>query len=45
MVAIMQAKRSCRKGCVLFVMYISSEKGKDVEDVKFLKRCFILQQF
>ena len=43
MVTTMQAKCSCRKGCVLFAIHISSDKGKDVEDVKVLKRYPILQ--
>ena len=29
----MQAMRSHRKGCVMFVVHISSDKGKEVEDV------------
>ena len=32
MVTAMQAKRSRRKGCVLFVVHISSDKGKEVVD-------------
>eukprot|EP00253_Pinus_taeda_P005387 PITA_05387 len=32
MITTMQAKGSHRKGCVLFVVHISSDKGKDVED-------------
>ena len=38
MVTTMQAKRSHRKGCVLFVVHISSDKGKEVEDTNFLSR-------
>ena len=45
MVTTMQEKCSRRKGCVLFEVHIYSEKGKDVEDVKFFKRYMILQQF
>ena len=41
----MQVKRSHRKGCVLFSVHISSDKGKDVEDAKVLRRYPILQQF
>ena len=41
----MQAKRNCRKGCVMFVVHISSDKGKDVEDVKNFKKYPVLQQF
>ena len=32
MITAMQAKHSCRKGCVMFRGHISSGKGKDVED-------------
>lgn len=32
MVTAMQAKHSCRKVCVFFIVHISSDKGKDVED-------------
>jgi len=32
MIIAMHAKRSCRKGCVMILVYISSDKGKDVED-------------
>jgi len=28
----MQAKRSCKKWCVMFAVHIPSDKGKDVED-------------
>jgi len=35
MVTPMQEKHSHRKGCMLLVVHISSEKGKEVEDVKF----------
>ena len=42
MVTSMQAKHSRRKGCVLFVVHISSDKGKDVEDVEVIKRYSIL---
>ena len=41
----MQSKRSRRKGCVLFFMHISSDKGKEVEDADVLRRYPILQQF
>ena len=43
MVTTMQAKRNSRKGCVLFVVHISSEKGKEDEDVEVLSRYPILQ--
>lgn len=36
MVTVMQAKYSHRKGCVFFAVHISSDKGKDVEDVEVL---------
>ena len=45
MVTAMQAKRSCRKGCVMFSFHISSDKSKDVEDVEILKKYLVLQQF
>jgi len=43
MVITMKAKNSCRKGCVIFAVHISSDKGKfKVEDadvfVEFLYR-------
>lgn len=41
-VTSMQAKHHSRKGCVLFAVHVSSDKGKDVE---VLKRYPILQQF
>lgn len=41
----MQEKHINRKGCVLFLVHISNDKGNDVEDVEFLKRYPILQQF
>lgn len=41
----MQEKRSHTKGCVLFAVHISSDKGKDVEDVEVLKKYLVLQQF
>jgi len=33
------------KGCVLFVVHISSDEGKEVEDADVLSRYPILQQF
>ena len=45
MMIVMQAKCSCKKGCVLFVVHISNDKGKEVVDVKVLSRYLILQQF
>jgi len=38
MVIVMQAKRSHRKGCVLFAVHISSDKGKEVEDADFFEQ-------
>lgn len=38
MVTTMQAKRSYSKGCVMFAVHISSDKGKDFEDAKIFKR-------
>lgn len=45
MITSMQAKHSHRKGCVLFVVHISSEKVNNVEDAEIFKRYPILQQF
>jgi len=39
----MQAKCSCKKGTVMFTIHVSSDKGKDVEDVDVLKRYLVLQ--
>lgn len=30
MITSMQAKHICRKGCVLFAVHISSDKGKEI---------------
>ena len=38
MVTTMQEKHSRRKGCVLFAVHISSDKGKEVEDADVLRR-------
>lgn len=38
MVISMQNNYNHRKGCVLFGVHISSNKGKDVEDVEDLKK-------
>ena len=38
MVTTMKAKQSCRKGFVMFAVHISSDKGKEVEDVDSLSR-------
>ena len=38
MVTTMQEKNSYRKGCKLFVVQISSDKGKKVEDADVLNR-------
>ena len=40
----MQAKRSHKKWCVLFSVHISSDKGKEVEDVDVLSRYPVLQK-
>jgi len=45
MVTTMQAKWSCRKGCVMFTVHVSSDKGKDVQDEKIFKRYHVLKQF
>ena len=45
MVTAMQATRSYKKGCVMFVVHISSDKGKEVEDADVLSRYPVLQQF
>jgi len=45
MVTTMQAKSNCRKGRVLFVAHVSSDKGKDVDDDEVLRRYHVLQQF
>jgi len=38
MVTAIQAKSGHRKGCVLFIVHISSDKGKEVEDVDVLSK-------
>lgn len=43
MVKTVQAKRSCKKGCVMFAINISSSKGKDVDDEKIFKRYHVLK--
>jgi len=45
MVTTMQAKKGCRKGCVMFVVHISSDKGEEVEDENVIRRYAVLQQF
>jgi len=45
MVIAMQARCSIKKGCVLCFVHISSEKGKEVEDVDVLSRYLVIQQF
>jgi len=45
MVTAMQVQHSRRKGCVLFGVYIYSDKGEDVYDVEVLSRYLVLQQF
>ena len=44
-VTTMQAKCSHRKGYMLFAVHISSDKGKEVEDMDVLSRYLVLQQF
>jgi len=44
MIISMQAKCIHRKGCVIFAVYISSSKDKDVEDEEIFKKYPILQQ-
>eukprot|EP00253_Pinus_taeda_P006366 PITA_06366 len=44
MVATMQVKFSRRKGCKLFDIHISSDKGKEVEDADIFNRYPMLQQ-
>lgn len=43
MVRSIQSKHSNRKGCLLFIVHISSDKGKDVKDVEVLKRYPVLE--
>ena len=43
MVTTMQEKCNFRKGRFLFTLHISSDKGKDVDDEKGLKRYPVLQ--
>ena len=45
MVIAIQEKRSHRKGCVLFAVHTSSDKGKEDEDAKVLSRYPVSQQF
>ena len=45
MVTTIQDKCSRRKGCVLFAVHISREKGKKVDDADVLNRFPVLQQF
>lgn len=45
MATTMQAKHSHGKGCVLFSMHISNDKGKDVEDEKVFRKYPFSQQF
>ena len=41
----MKAKHTRKKGCVLYVVHISSDKDKEIEDAYFLSRYPALQQF
>jgi len=43
MFTTMKVKRNCRKCCVMFVVHISSEKGKEVKDTYVLRRYPVLQ--
>ena len=43
MVTAMQAKHNHRKGCVLLVVHISSDKGKNFEGMEVLSRYSVLQ--
>ena len=43
MVTTMQVKHSHRRGCELFVVHTSNDKGKDDEDDEILRRYPILQ--
>jgi len=45
MVTTMQEKHRHRKGCVLLVVHISSDKDKEVEDANVLRRYLDLQHF
>lgn len=45
MVTSIQENHIHRKGCKLFGVHISSEKGKEVEDVDVLSRYPLLQQY
>jgi len=45
MMTAMQTKHSRRKGCVLFVVHISSDKGMEVEDAYVLSSYPVIQQF
>jgi len=45
MVKTMQAKHSHGKWCKLFVVHISSDKDKEVEDANVLSKYLVFQQF
>ena len=45
MVTAIQENRSRKKGCMLFAVHISSDKGKEVEDADMLSRYPVLYQF
>jgi len=45
MLIVMQENNSHKKGFLLFAVHVSSDKCKDVEDEKLLKRYSVLQQF
>jgi len=41
MVIDMQEKHSSKKGCAFFMVHISSDNGKDVNDAEILKRYLV----
>jgi len=45
MVTAIQAKCSCKQGCVMFVVLISSDKGKEFGDAYFLRTYPVLEPF
>lgn len=42
MVTTIEGKRSHRKGCILYTIYIYSDKGKEDEDDEVLRRYHVL---
>jgi len=45
MVTTMQAKHNYRKGCVLFIVHVPSDKGKDVKDIETLRGIWFYNSF